>query len=238
MFTLLSKLTEILTQFGAAFIARKRTADDAGVAEVLLRCVVALQDLCVAGEKILHLAGKLLDGGAPGEFAALVDQQRAAIETLRSDLDRGRTLLATVDPDLYPELAPFLDQKSGLLAEWAQQAAEGRFSTTTLFYLPAETLDRVIAAGKNVADAEGLHYDRLGYVEILADGLWAAQSREIRDLRRPVTESRIVGVREEITAARAGLDRVRTLSGQLMSTTREAVGEEAMAELRRSLARG
>ena len=241
MFTLLSKLAGILAQFGTGFLALKRTTDDASVAALLLRCVIAFQDLCVSGERILCLAGELADGSAASgtidAFAALVEHQMATIDMLRSDLVDSRELLATVDASIYPQLAPFLDQKSGLLAKWSQQAVSGRFSTTTLFYLPAEAVDRVAAVGKELADADGLNFDRLDYVQILAEDVRSEKSREIRDLRRPIAESRIAWFKEEIATARAGLDWVRSLCEQLLSATREAVGADAMAHLRRSLAR-
>jgi hypothetical protein len=241
VFALLSKLTEVLAQFGAGFLAVKRTAKDADVAAVMLRCVVALQGLCVRGMRILSLAEELVDGSArPGtaeEFAALIERQAETIEAMRSDLVDSRTLLATVDAGIYLELAPFLDGKSGLLMRWSQQAGMGRFSTTTLFYLPAEALDRVIAVGKALADADGLHIDRSAYVRALADDVRSARSQEVRDLSRPVAMSRVPGVKEEITKARAELDRVKSMSGQLLAATEEAVGADAMARLRRSLVR-
>lgn len=237
MFALLSKLTEILAQFGAGFLAFKRTAEDADVAAVMLRCVVALQDLCVSGERILCLAEELVDGsvrpGTAEEFAALIERQAKTIEAMRSDLVDSRKLLATVDAGIYLELAPFLDGKSGLLTKWSQQAGSGRFSTTTLFYLPAEALDRVVAIGEALADADGLHFDRLDYVRAIADDVRSVKSREIRDLSRPIMASRVAGIKE----ARAELERVKSMSGQLLAATQEAVGADAMARLRRSLVR-
>lgn len=239
MFALLSKLAEILAQFGNNFLASRRTAQDAEVAAVILRYAVTLQEVCVCGERILVLAGELVSGKAqPGtaeEFSELMERQAGMVETMRSDLDRDHALLLTVDAGVYLELAPFLDGKSGLLTRWGQQAGIGRFSTTTLFYLPAEALDRAIAIGKASADADGMKIDRSAYVVALADGARLARSREVRDLRRAVTAHRAPRIREEITSARAELCRARSLSGEMLAATEKAVGADVMARLRRSL---
>ena len=53
MFALLSKLAEILAQFGNNLLASRRTAKDAEVAAAISNCAVALQGICVRGERIL-----------------------------------------------------------------------------------------------------------------------------------------------------------------------------------------
>jgi hypothetical protein len=239
MFELLSKLAEILAQFGSGLLASKRTARDAEVAEVMLCCVIELQDVCVCGERILSLAEELVDGAAgpdtADKLADLVGSQVLKIEAMRSGLVNSQVLLATVDAGIYLELAPFLDMKSGLLARWGQLARMGPLSTTTLFYLPAETLERIITIGKASADADGLNVDRVAFVAALADGVRSVRKQEVRDMRRAVAAHRVQGIKEEITKARAGLDRIKSLSGQLLAATEEAVGADVMAHLRRSL---
>jgi hypothetical protein len=236
---MLSKLAEILAQFGTGFLAFRRTAKDADVAAVILRSVMALQDLCVRGERLLALAEEMVNGaagrGAAEEFADLVERQAGAVDSMRSYLTDSRALLATVDVGIYLELAPFLDGKSGLMTRWGQQAALSRFSTTTLFFLPAETLDRVIAIGKAHATPEGLTSERSDYLLAITDGMRSARSREVRDLSCAVAAHRVPVVKEEIATAMADLIRVKALCGQLLAATQEAVGPDVMAHLRRTL---
>ena len=161
--------------------------------------------------------------------------QTEMVEAMRSELDRNHALLVTIDAEVYVELAPLLDQKSGLLTRWSQQAGMGRFSTTTLFYLPAGTLDHVIAIGKASADADGLKLDRSDYIQALADGLRLARSQEVRDVRRVIAPHKIPGVSDEISRARSELNHARSLSGQMLAAIEKAVGADAMAGLRWSL---
>ncbi|GAA0674084.1 hypothetical protein GCM10010193_28640 [Kitasatospora atroaurantiaca] len=239
MFGLLSKLAELLAQYGTGFLTLRRTAKDTDVAAAMLRCAVALQDLCVRGDRLLALAEEMVDGATrPGlaeEFADLLEHQVTAVGSLRAALADCQALMATVDAGIYVELAPFLDAKSGLLTRWDQQAALSRFSTTTLFFLPAETLDRVLAIGRDHATEEGMTGDRTEYLLAVAEGTRAARSREVRDLSRPVAARQVPTVREEIATAKADLVRARALCGQLLAAMQEAVGPEAMAHLRRKL---
>lgn len=239
MFTMLSKLAEILAEFGYRLLAYRRTTEDADVAAAMLRCAMALQDLCVRGERLLSLAEEMVDGaarhGAAEEFADLVKQQAGAVNSLRSALVDTQTLLATVDAGIYLELMPFLDVKSGLMTRWGQQAALSRFSTTTLFFLPTETLDRAIAIWKAHATLDGLTDERSDYLLSVTDGIRSARSREVRDLSRAVTARHLPVVKQEIATARADLVRTKTLCGQLLAAMQEAVGSEVMARLRRTL---
>ncbi|MER7009687.1 hypothetical protein ABT297_42515 [Dactylosporangium sp. NPDC000555] len=177
-------------------------------------------------------AGRL---GAAEEFADLVERQAAKVDSLRSALADVQPLLATVDAGIYLELVPFLDVKSGLMTRWGQQAALSRFSTTTLFFLPAETLDRVIAIGKAHASPDGLTEERSGYLLAVTDGIRAARSGEVRDVSRAVPARQVAVVKQEIATARTDLVRTKDLCGQLLAATREAVGPEVMARLRRTL---
>jgi len=239
VFALLSKLAELLAQFGTGFLTLRRTAKDTDVAAAMLRCAVELQDLCVRGDRLLAMAEEMLDGptrpGLAEEFADLVEHQAGAVGSLRAALGDCQALMATVDAGIYVELAPFLDAKSGLMTRWGQQAAMSRFSTTTLFFLPAETLDHVIAIGRGHATEDGLTGDRTDYLLALTEGTRAARSREVRDLSRAVAARQVSGVREEIATAKADLIRAGALCGQLLAAMQEAVGPEAMAHLRRKL---
>lgn len=239
MFAMLSKLAEILDRFGTGFLAARRTAKDSDVAAAVLRCATELQDLCVRGERILVLAGELAEGsarpGAAEEFGELVERQAEAVDALRSTLGDCQALLATFDPDTHLELVPLLDVKSGLLTRWGQQAAVSRYSTTTLFFLPTQTLDRVIAIGRAHATGEGLTGDRADYLLAVTDAVRSVRSREVRDMRGGVAADHLSAVRDEIAAAGAELARVKATCGQLLAAVREAVGPEVMAHLRRTL---
>jgi hypothetical protein len=238
MFSMIAKLAELLAKFGQSLVAYRRAAKDVDVAAAMLRCAVALQELCVRGEQLLTIAGELVAGttlsGAAAEFADLVEQQITAIESVRSILLEAQTLLVTVDAGIYLDLVPFLDKKSGLLTRWSQQAVTGVLSTTTLFFLPTETLDRVIAIGKVHATPNGLTGDRSDYIMAVADGIMSAQTHEVRDLSR-VVAARVPVVRQEIETARADLVRAKDSCGRLLAATKEAVGLEVMAQLRRTL---
>lgn len=236
MFTMLSKLAEILAKIGQGLLAYRRTAKDVDVAEALLRCVTALQDLRVRGEQLLALAEEMVDSaGRAEEFAELVEEQAGAVRSLRSALVEAQALLAAVDAGIYLELVPFLDEKSGLLTRWGKQAADGPLSTTTLFFLPAEALDRVIAIGKAEVTADGLSGERLDYLLALNNSIRSAQSHEVRDLSGAVLERRLPVVKQEIATARADLGQTKVLCEQLLAATEKAVGPEVMARLRWTL---
>ncbi|MFC9244919.1 hypothetical protein ACFT7S_13045 [Streptomyces sp. NPDC057136] len=239
MFALLTKLAELLAQFGTGFLTLRRTAKDTDVAAAMLRCAVAMQDLCVRGDRLLALVEEMLDGSTPPgpaqEFADMVDHQAREIGSLRAALTDCQALMATVDATIYVQLATFLDAKSGLMTRWGQQAALSRFSTTTLFFLPAETLNRVIAIGGAQATQDGLTGDRTDYLLAIAEGTRAARSHEVRDLSRAVAARHVSVVRDEVVTAKADLIHAGDLCGQLLAALQEAVGPEAMARLRREL---
>lgn len=188
MFGLLSKLAELLAQFGTGLVTLRRTAQDTDVAAALLRCAVALQDLCVRGERLLALAGDLVDGpqrpGAAQEFVGLVRVQAQAVDAVRDTLVECQELMATVDAEVYVRLAPFLDAKSGLLTRWQQQATMSALSSTTLFFLPRAALDEALSVGRAHSTPAGLAADRTDYLLAVGDGLRAARAQEVRDLSR------------------------------------------------------
>lgn len=239
MYGLLSKLAEILSSYGFRFLDSRRASRDTDVAAQLVRIVLALQDLCVRGERILKLTDGFVDGmahpGASAEFESLVDRQVQALGELRSMLEQSRALLATIDVEFYLELAPFLDKKSGLVTRWSQQVSQSRFSTTTLFFLPADSLQRLIEIGRAQASPVRLDTERTDYLMAMADGIRDVRSREIRDIRSAAARDNEVRVRSEIVAARTDLARTRGLCSGLLASTEEAVGPEAMTGLRRKL---
>jgi hypothetical protein len=237
MFGLISKLAEILSSYWGRFLDGKRLDQDADVAGHLVRLVVALQGLCVRGGQLLILAERLLDDGpsqASAEFSGLLGEQAGAVDGLRSALDESKGLLATIDARFYLDIAPLIDKKSGLLARWGRQATLGQFSTTTLFFLPAGDLTRLIEAGRAAASPDGLDVERSAYVAALADSIRAVRSREVRDIRLASAGAQ-QQVRADITSARADLDRAQDYCSTLLGATETAVGPEAMARLRRKL---
>jgi hypothetical protein len=238
MFGLITKLAEILSSYWGRFLDGKRLDQDADVARHLLRLVVALQDLCVRGERLLVLAGRLIDGDGsaetPAEFSGILGEQAQAVDGLRSVLDESKKLLATVDARFYPDLAPLVDAKSGLLVKWERQAKQGPFSTATLFFLPADDLMRLIEAGRGNANPDGLGEDITSYVLAIADSTRGIRSREVRDIRLAAVGAR-EQVRADITSARADLERAKDCCSRLLGATETAVGPEALARLRRKL---
>ncbi|MHC5256480.1 hypothetical protein ACYSUO_01230 [Streptomyces sp. UC4497] len=239
MFGLLSKLAELLAQFGAGLVTLRRTAQDTDVAAALLRCAVELQDLCVRGDRLLALADDLLDGadgpGTAQEFVRLVNVQAEAVGALRGTLVECQVLMATVDAEVYVQLAPLLDAKSGLLARWQHQATMSALSTTTLFFLPRAALDEALAVGSAHATPDGLADDRTDYLLAVGEGMRAARAREVRDLSRAAATRHAAAVRDELADARDELARAGALCQQLVDSVQEAVGPEAMARLRRQL---
>ena len=168
MFGLLSTLAEMLASYGQRLFDGRRARRDIEVAAELVDVVVALQDLAVRGERLLALADSFVAGAAdPGAvrtFGELLDAQLAALARLGERLRGSAALLATVDPAFGMDLAILLDGKSGLLTRWQQQMGQSRFSTTTLFLLPADAVREVFDVGRTQIDATGLDTERTEYV--------------------------------------------------------------------------
>jgi hypothetical protein len=248
MFALLSTLLEVISAHAGRLFDGRRVARDSEVAEHLLTIVLAVQDLCLRGDQLLsHVDGFLAadagDSDPPRstaaerftEFERLVGAQAAAVDGLRTRLDESRLLLATVDPGLHLDLAPFLDVKSGLLTRWMQQVEQSRYSTTTLFFLPAAEVRRVLAVGQAHADRRGLGGERTAYLLAFADSLGEVRTHELRDLRLP-SARQAARIRGEVEAARSDLHRARALCAQLADAVVAAIGPDALARLRRRLA--
>jgi hypothetical protein len=235
MFTLLSKLAEIIASFGQKLMDSRRDAKDVQVARQLVRIAVILQDVIADGERLLSLGGILAEGDAgtrrEAEFTELLKRQVGTLTGLQGTLNHSRELLATLDPRLFLELVPFTDAKSGLLARWAMQATRSQFSTTTLFFLPPAELQRVLEAGHALASPEGMRLDRIAYLDTVADALRTVRAGEVRDIRAPGG-----GIKEdEIDGARNELARAHKLCQQLVAATEQAVGAAAMSGLRRQI---
>ncbi|TYC23258.1 hypothetical protein FXF52_16425 [Micromonospora sp. MP36] len=201
--------------------------------------VLALQELCLTGDRILALAGTMAAGTARPddltEFAALVRRQSTQVDELRARVEGSRALLATVEVEFAFALAPLLDHKSGLLARWQQQAALSQFSTTTLLFLPAAGVTRAIAASRPDPTGTDLDLDRTDFVLVVADEVRSVRRREVRDVRNPGDGERDRLLRD-IEEARVRLGDTRELCRRLGATIQQTVGAEAMAQLRRTLA--
>jgi hypothetical protein len=238
MFGLISKLAEILSSYWGRFLDGKRLDQDADVARHLVRLIVTLQGLCVRGEQLLVLAERLLDSEGTSktsaEFGGLLSEQARAVGNLRFVLEESKGLLATIDTRFYLDLAPLIDEKSGLLARWDRQTTLSRFSTTTLFFLSADDLMHLIRTGQASATPDGLDVERAMYVVATADSIRDIRSREVPDIRLANGDAR-EQVRADITSAQADLDRAKGYCSTLLDATETAVGSEAMARLRRML---
>jgi hypothetical protein len=238
MFGLMSKLADIFSAYLLRFLDGRRGSADAVVAARLFEIVLRLQDLVVRGERILILAEALLTGTEQAEdgagFDGLLAGQLRGLEELRATLEGERELLATIDINMYLDLVPFIDRKSGLLTRWGQQATRGPFSTTTLFFLPGGDLQRVLDAGRAVASPAGMQPDRTGYLVEVVKATKRVRSSEIRDVRkRPHgVEGAIAG---QISEAGSDLANARMICAKLAAATGEAIGAEAMATLRRGI---
>lgn len=237
---LLSTVVQIVSSYVDRLLDRRTLSRDAKVAAELMGIVLALQQLCLTGERVLTLAATMASSAARPddvtEFAALLRTQSARIDELRARIEASRALLATVEVEFAFALAPLLDQKSGLLARWQQQAAVSTYSTTTLLFLPAEGVTRAIASSRaGGGTATSLDLDRTDFVLVVADEVRSVRRREVRDIRRPGDGERDRLLRD-IEEARARLDGARELCVQLSRTVQEHVGAEAMAQLRRTLA--
>jgi hypothetical protein len=201
---------------------------------------VLLQDLCVVGGRLLVLLTLFAKGIAQPETETdldyLLKQQVATSNRLREVLYSARDLLASVDPGLYLELAPFLDGKSGLLTRWEQQCRLGAFSTATLFFLSADAIEALAAAGRVGATTEGISNDRDEFVMKLADAIARVHAGQVRDIRRLDT-TKAGRLNAEIEEAQHDLATAARLCIEAHTAITAAVGQDAMADLRRSLLR-
>ncbi|MEU5979364.1 hypothetical protein [Streptomyces sp. NPDC047315] len=255
MFGLLSTLAEIISAYTTRFLDGRGATRDVDVAARLFRIVMMLQDLAVQGERLLgRVEGRLdlleaaaevppaadsatvTDAESAQDVVELLDGQLQALDELASLLEESRPLLTTVDVGLYRELAPLLDEKSGLVTRWRQQASQSRFSTTTLFFLPSDTVRSLVRAGQ---EADGPR--SLDFVSAVGDALGEAREHELRDVRE-LTDGGLAAVRAaadrlrgEIRAARGDLAAAVALCERLHMSMEPALGAEAMAGLRRTL---
>ncbi|WFE50608.1 hypothetical protein [Micromonospora sp. WMMD1155] len=236
---LLSTVVQIISSYVTRVLDRRAVSQDAKVGADLLGVVLTLQELCLNGERLLTLADTLISGGEPraddqSEFAALLHRQSTLINQLRRSIDGSRALLATVDVDFAFAMAPFLDGKSGLLTRWQQQAALSQFSTTTLFFLPAEAVTRVVADSPAAFTATTLDRNRTDFVLVVANEVRNARRREAPDIRAVADDERETLLRE-VAHARSEIENARVLCGQLLTATQQAIGADATAQLRRTL---
>ncbi|GAA4569368.1 hypothetical protein GCM10023176_25790 [Micromonospora coerulea] len=236
---LLSTVVGIVSSYVARLLDRRVVSQDAKVAAELMAVVLTLQELCLTGDRILALAGSMVSGTARAddltEFAALLRRQSALVDQLRSRVESSRALLATVEVEFAFAVAPFLDGKSGLLTRWQQQAALSQFSTSTLFFLPGESVTRAVAASRPGPSGAALDLDRTDFVLVVADEVRSVRRQEVRDIRNAADDERDRLLRD-ITDARAALDNARALCTRLVTATQQTVGTEAIAQLRRTLA--
>lgn len=241
MFTLAAKLIEIIAQATFRLLDARAVAGNVEVARALLGIIVSLQELCVRGNQLLGVARRFADGDADEAtgtaFDRLLSDQMAAIGTLRETVDSARPLLASVDAQVYPALAPFLDEKSGLLTRWEQQRRTSTFSTMTLFFLDGAAVNHLASAGSAQATTAGLVGDRGDFVMTVADTVRQARAAEVRDIRNPGPEG-VARLRGEIDRAQAELDRALGICADLLASIEAAVGEQTMAQLRRALLPG
>ncbi|MFF0315490.1 hypothetical protein ACFYPH_12695 [Micromonospora sp. NPDC005252] len=236
---LLSAVVQIVNSYVSRLLDRRTVSQDAKVGAHLLDVVLTLQELCLNGDRLLSLADALISDADPraddqAEFAALLHRQSMLINQLRRGIDDSRALLATVDVDFAFAMAPFLDGKSGLLTRWQQQAALSRYSTTTLFFLPAEAVTRVVAASPAASTTTEIDRNRTEFVLVMADEVRSARRREVADIRAVADDERATLLRD-VGRARADLAVARALCARLLAATQEAIGPAATAQIRRTL---
>jgi hypothetical protein len=239
MYTLLSKLAEILSEYFSRFLDRKKTGDDTEVASELVQLLVFLQELCVQGEALLLLAEDILRGqvspAKAAEFEKLLTRQRTSITELQETITDNRTLLATIDAQFYAELAPFLDRKSGMLTRWLQQASQSPYSTTTLFFLSNSRLNEVLSVARShYLGAHQHSAARTEYLLAAADAVREARAHEVRDLRY-VSVQKQPFVEAGLSEAHAQLSRIKEFISELFDAVQASIGAEALAQLRRQL---
>jgi hypothetical protein len=240
VFGLISKIIDVLSSYTLRFLDGRRGSEDTAVAAKLFEFVLRLQGIVVLGERILALAEGLLVGTGQAEDGAelerLLTSQLQGLDELRVALEASRELLATIDVNMYLDLVPFIDRKSGLLTRWGQQAGRGQFSTTTLFFLPHHDLQNVIEAGRSAVTPDGMGLDRTEYLVMVVNAMKRARSHEVRDIRG--NQQQIdPAISVQISDARSDLAKARLACAKLVSATEEAVGAEAMASLRRKVAK-
>lgn len=234
MYSLLSKLVEIFSDYLAKFIERKSIASDTDVAVELNSILIALQEICIQGEGLLSLVEELLNGTGNAakikKLEVLLTTQLLSVKELRETLTATRALLATIDAQFYIDLAPFLDQKSGLLTRWLQQASQSKYSTTTLFFLPMDRLEELLAISRK----GGFGVERTDYLVAASDIFREIRSHEFRDIRS-ITEGNGGAIKHEILNAHVALARAKSLCSELLSAIQQNVGPTALTHLRRQL---
>jgi hypothetical protein len=238
MFGLIGKLVEVLSSYIQCFLDARRGSKDAAVAAKVFEIVLRLQEMVARGERILYLAATLLGGEGQaedgGELELLLTTQLQDLEELQAALEQSRELLATIDVNMYLDLIPFIDRKSGLLTRWSQQATRGKFSTTTIFFLPNDDLQHVIEAARPALSPAGMGLDRTQYLVEVIDAVKRVRSYEVRDIRGHQQQIDSA-ISNQIADAGSDLANARQTCAKLMSATEEAVGAEAMASLRRNV---
>lgn len=100
MFELFSKLAEILSSYWERFLDGRQLNRDADVARHLVSVVVALQDLCVRGERLLVLAAEFLDGDGSA------DRVHAEITSARADVARAKQYCSTLQDAIETAIGP------------------------------------------------------------------------------------------------------------------------------------
>jgi hypothetical protein len=238
MFGLISKLIDVLSSYTQRFLDGRRGSKDAAVAAKLFELVLRLQEMVVLGERILVLSEALLVGAGKAEdgdeLERLLTIQLQSLEELRAALEQSRELLATIDVNMYLDLVPFIDRKSGLLTRWGQQATRGQFSTTTIFFLPNDDLEHVIEAARSAVTPSGMGLDRTEYLVEVVNAVKRVRVYEVRDIRRRQKQIDSA-ISVQIADAGSDLANARLTCAKLVSATEEAVGAEAMASLRRKV---
>jgi hypothetical protein len=240
MYALLSKLAEIVASFATRFFVERRVSQDAEIVGEFIRLILALQDVCARGERILGILEGFVSGATSSfdeaSFKKLIDEQREALNDLGRELDGLKALLATMDAQLSLDISRLVDAKSGILTRWQQQVDQSHFSTTTIFFLSNASLERLIKMGGSEAGSRELTNNREDFVFAVADRLRDTRSREVRDIRS-ATEAARRRITEDIKVARADLRRARDLCSRLRDSAENALGKEPFAKLRRKLER-
>jgi hypothetical protein len=197
----------------------------------LLEMVVELQAVYVDGRTILRVidtAGEDADGPSKpnrsDELSVLIVRQVERLRRLRSLLTQQHRLLTSVSATSFTRLAPLIDEKSGLLTRWLQQAQQSLTSSSTVFFLPRTVVDAAVATIPS-ADGSDPHWDRDAYLKLTTKAFRELRRSELRDIGmianpRPERTARI---RVDTAAARTELEAIRRQVDALAGLTRFSV---------------
>ncbi|HEX3068311.1 MAG TPA: hypothetical protein VHX14_07030 [Thermoanaerobaculia bacterium] len=187
MFELIRFALEKITSGISWAIDHRRVGKDREVGAALLGLFERMQDVYVVGLRIVDELESYTNDELPPDannignerLADLLREQFENVAGLVDAIERSRRVISTFDADLFAEIAPLLDRKSGLLMRLLQEGRLSQRSSTFIFYLDHATIENLASTGISQA------FRRQLSVEV--NNL---RRDEVRDITRPTAIDR------------------------------------------------